>query len=414
MKKTLIILLLLIAIPAYATVRSFDATDDEVDMGVVLNATTTDVSVCAWVLLTEDASADVIVGKKNGLGFDTAGYMLYQDSSDVIKFQACDSSAGVECAEASGTTDIDGGWHFICGTHGFVAETSRIYVDGVQEGISEQAAMGSSLTNAVEFAVGEDGAEASDLNGLVAYVHQYNGVLTLQQVQELMRRPGSVVATQTSTVTAATNGGTFADDSAVGTITWSNPSNATSSDDSRATATMILAETSHYLKVTNFGFAIPADSVIGRIYVEFEAQSTVLNSIDDSRISIVKADGTVGTSNLAIATDWPTTDTYRAYDSTEANFLWGETWTPADINDADFGVVISAVDILGAAVAGVDHVRITIFYTTGTAGTLGGYWPMYGGDSPETDLSANGFDGTVSNASTNAGGPPVMVGTEAL
>lgn len=51
--------------------------------------------------------------------------------------------------------------------------------------------------------------------------------------------------------------GTLADDAAVGTVAWSNPSNAASSNDSYATASGA-GGTTHYLKATNFGFAIPA------------------------------------------------------------------------------------------------------------------------------------------------------------
>lgn len=42
--------------------------------------------------------------------------------------------------------------------------------------------------------------------------------------------------------------------------------------------------------------------------------------------------------------------------------------------------------------------------------TPNGFWPMFGGDSPEIDLSLNANTGTVSNATTNADGPPVGFG----
>jgi hypothetical protein len=53
---------------------------------------------------------------------------------------------------------------------------------------------------------------------------------------------------------------------------------------------------------------------------------------------------------------WPDTDTYIAYGS--LGNLWGATWTPAMINDPDFGVSIQ-VDARNA-VAYIDHVRITV------------------------------------------------------
>ena len=43
-----------------------------------------------------------------------------------------------------------------------------------------------------------------------------------------------------------------------------------------------------------------------------------------------------------------------------------------------------------------------------------GYWPMYGGDSPEQDLSGNNNDGTVTGATTSDDGPPIMIGDQSL
>ena len=407
MKKLVIGLLILFTCQfSWATVRSFDNTNDEIDMGAVLDITTGDVSLCIHANLTEDAEVDAMLGKKSDSAFTTAGCFIYQSgSADIGRIQCADGTDG---EEAGSTAQLDDGvWHGFCGTWNGTTKTVRAYEAGVLNNTSTDVLVGS-VTNAVEFASGETGNEGEDANGLMAYAMQFSGVLTAAEVAEILWRPGIIVATKTSAATSATSGGTFANDTAVGTIAWSTPSNASASDDSRTTATMLLGEVSNYLKVTNFGFSIPTDATIEGILMSFEAQSTVLNSIDDSTVSLVKSDGTVGSTNKAIATDWPTSDTYRDYGS--VSDLWGETWYASDINDTDFGVVISAVDILGAAVAGVDHVRITIYYTTGVAGTMGGYWPMYGGDSPETDLSANGFDGTVSNASTNAGGPPVMIG----
>lgn len=53
--------------------------------------------------------------------------------------------------------------------------------------------------------------------------------------------------------------GTISDDSAVGTISWSNPSNAGAADGSYASA---LAGTSHYLKLLNPNPGLPADATL--------------------------------------------------------------------------------------------------------------------------------------------------------
>lgn len=108
-----------------------------------------------------------------------------------------------------------------------------------------------------------------------------------------------------ATDTSATSPGTLADDATVGTVAWSNPTNAASSNNVYARASI--------------GTTIPKDI----------------------HIRIVKADGTIGTTNKAdTATNWTTTDTVFPYGS--SSDVWDETWTAEDINDADFGVVISA------------------------------------------------------------------------
>jgi hypothetical protein len=91
-------------------------------------------------------------------------------------------------------------------------------------------------------------------------------------------------------------------------------------------------------------------------------------TLKDNSIKIVKANGTFGTENKAdTATNWPTTDTYASYGG--SSDLWSETWTPADINDVDFGVALSVVqagDDYGVT-ASVDHIRITVYYTEAVA-----------------------------------------------
>jgi hypothetical protein len=81
----------------------------------------------------------------------------------------------------------------------------------------------------------------------------------------------------------------------------------------------------------------------------------------DNAVRIVKG-GTIGSTDKSRATEWPTTDTYLSYgDATE---LWGETWTPSDINASDFGTALSGKETQGNIFTlNVDHVRITIYYS---------------------------------------------------
>lgn len=199
----------------------------------------------------------------------------------------------------------------------------------------------------------------------------------------------------TQKVYATTSGpnspGTMADDATVGTVAWSNPDNAKTSNDVYAVAGSS-GTVSHYLKATNFGFSIPVGATINGILAEVERKASGPDSTSqDNQVKIVKSDGTIGTTDKAdTVTNWPTTDAYKSYGS--SSDLWGETWTPSDINDVDFGVVLSA-KIQGASVRNIDHIRITVSYTLnaptittptntsviGSSATLGGNVTSDGG-----------------------------------
>lgn len=163
--------------------------------------------------------------------------------------------------------------------------------------------------------------------------------------------------------------GTGADDSSYGNIAWSNPGNITSSDNayaSAAIATIPGHQPSHYLKATNFGFSIPGGSTILGILVEIEKNGNDgagTYAVDD-RMRLVKA-GVIGSTDKAdTATAWPTADAYASYGGSAD--LWGDSWSASDINDANFGCVISAKMGVGLSMtAEVDHVRITITYSGG-------------------------------------------------
>ena len=185
------------------------------------------------------------------------------------------------------------------------------------------------------------------------------------------------------------NPGTMASDDTVGTVAWSNPDNAKTSNDSRS------------ISATADG---PPDP------------TTIL----DYYAKIVKSDGSIGTTNKAIGTELDSSDTYRTYGSSTEK--WGETWSNTDVNDSDFGFVFSAEMSLsegggsyteylkatnfsfsvptGATIDGievrveqqgeygmlnvpfhrgearVDHIQIKVYYTEGGTPTVGAGYPL--------------------------------------
>jgi hypothetical protein len=165
--------------------------------------------------------------------------------------------------------------------------------------------------------------------------------------------------------------GTAADDAAVGTTAWTNPGNTASSDDARAVASAVPATTgvSQYLKLTNFGFALPAGATVTGVRVDWERSASAGTAISTNSIKLVKAGAVAGSEMVGADTaQWTTTDVAFTHGG-PAN-LWGTTWTRDEINAAGFGVAISAKNTSGAGVdARIDFVRVAVFYTaSGGAG----------------------------------------------
>lgn len=84
------------------------------------------------------------------------------------------------------------------------------------------------------------------------------------------------------------------------------------------------------------------------------------NTSVESEIKIVKSDGSVGTENKASQLAWGVIQNpgYTTYGGAIDD--WGENWTAADINDADFGVVIK----LAHLTQGTNYLKLTNFFFT--------------------------------------------------
>ena len=167
MRYLIVSLLLLIASPCDAAIqgcRNFDDANDEVDWGVVNDTTTGNRIVCAWVKMTSDAAGDIILGKKSNTLTSTAGYMMQQDSGGVVGWYISDAT---DFVTSTGTTNIDSAWHHVCGQWIASGENTNLFVDGIQEDADTGGGAIDSLTNAFEFAAGEDGGENGDANGVM-------------------------------------------------------------------------------------------------------------------------------------------------------------------------------------------------------------------------------------------------------
>lgn len=187
----------------------------------------------------------------------------------------------------------------------------------------------------------------------------------------------------TVTATAATITGTGADDSAVGTRAWTNPTNIQASDNTRTqlnNTTADAAVLSHYLKATNFGFSIPAAAAIAGVKVEFERYKVTTTALtdctgsaqmDETTVKLVLS-GTVSGNNRASTTAWTEgsgTEAFVTYGG-QAD-MWGVAQTATNWNASTSGVVMSLTHT-GCVTGGhseeidafLDSVRVTVYYVT--------------------------------------------------
>ena len=145
---------------------------------------------------------------------------------------------------------------------------------------------------------------------------------------------------------------------------WTNPGNTLSSNNSYAQLSGS-SSTSDSLVATSFGFAIPAGATILGITVEVERKltsGTPQDKLFQLRLSGVNK-GTAKSPETAL----PASDTYKSQGS--ASDLWGTTWTVANINDSTFGVRVK-YNTGSSYGVDVDHIRITVDYSTTTPASL--------------------------------------------
>jgi len=151
---------------------------------------------------------------------------------------------------------------------------------------------------------------------------------------------------------------------------WTSPGAVTSSDNSYATVPLATTYESSYIKATNFGFSIPGGATIDGILVEWEVSVTDdLEPSYDIEAKIVKG-GTIGSVDRSSGTAYTATDTFLIHGS--VSDLWGETWTPADINSSTFGAALRSVTYSASSNVRVDSVRITVTYTAGATVSVSG------------------------------------------
>jgi len=146
-------------------------------------------------------------------------------------------------------------------------------------------------------------------------------------------------------------------------IAWAMPENARQIDGQLARATLDLGQSTERLRITDFGFSVPASATIKGVEVEFQRQAGD-TGIGDGNIELW-LDGSPSDRPKFIATSWPRAIVGRHHYG-QAVDTWGDDLTPALVGRPGFGVEIYALrqeDAGTAAIeARVESMRITIFY----------------------------------------------------
>jgi hypothetical protein len=199
-----------------------------------------------------------------------------------------------------------------------------------------------------------------------------------QNIQVRITLPGSTGGTQANVSAYA---GTGADDASSGTLVWINPTNAQGNQSavfaSSIDGTANILAYSHYLKLTNFGFAVPSGATINGIQATILRSSNFVDDgmgndryINDNVIRLYKAGVLSGSNYGSYAANWPTTKATATYGG--SSDLWGTTWTYSDVNNANFGIGIQAMlendGTYNNAIARVYSLQITVYYTTSGGG----------------------------------------------
>lgn len=145
--------------------------------------------------------------------------------------------------------------------------------------------------------------------------------------------------------------------------------NISHSDNSFASAQSLEAlvgeDHTQYLKATGFNFSVPSNAQICSVTVNILKRASGVSpstTVSDEEVRIIKGGNITGL-NKKSSVNWSSDLVSESYSGDAA--FWGTTLTPADVNDARFGMALSAKFTSSVAAfprAEIDLVSITVEY----------------------------------------------------
>jgi len=197
-----------------------------------------------------------------------------------------------------------------------------------------------------------------------------------------------VVTTEGATnFTAGPNSPTSATGGGEEGFEWQNPPGALTSNNNYASVNVRGIESgSNYLNVSGFNFSIPISAKIDGVEIGVEGYQTNPSTY----MEVLFGTPPYKTASLPVADD----NTYKSFGG--PNDKWGSSWTPATINNSNFGVSVGFHNNwdITKGIAYIDHIRIKVYYHTGGIDVVKVSNVTIAGDgSVSANLNADKLDG---------------------
>jgi len=180
--------------------------------------------------------------------------------------------------------------------------------------------------------------------------------------------PGVSFNTTTNTLTLSATGTTTTSSSFAGSavdvvnsadVSWHNPSNAVGNTPSTyAEADTDKHDTTDQLRLTNFGFNVPAGAAINEITATLTTTGSN-DPIGGAGIQLTK-NGTTAVGTAPAASSGWSSGSLVLENGTN---LWGTTWTAADINSSSFGLLVQPSGQHSGEAFRIYSAKIAVSYT---------------------------------------------------
>lgn len=122
---------------------------------------------------------------------------------------------------------------------------------------------------------------------------------------------------------------------------------------------------SNIASLSNFGFNIPLNATITGVQLDITQRvNSPGGGIHDSVLTLA-LNGIAMGNNKANASNWSDTPQNQSYGS--STDTWGNTLTPADVNNSAFGVLYEITNTSYDQAASVDYLTMTVYYQIGTS-----------------------------------------------